>query len=135
VFINQQAAALAAGRQDKMWTFVETFYHEQGKEYTPYVTERYLDSIASQVPGLNLAKWHSERATGTFSAQVVSDDQAARKFGMHDTPGFAIGRTGHKLKDFVGRHIFMEFPGFGFMKYPVSLITTRDLESAIKGLA
>jgi protein-disulfide isomerase len=135
VFINQQDAALAAGTQDKMWTFVETFYHEQGKEYTPYVTERYLNGIADQVPGLNRARWHSERAAGIFSAQVVSDDQAARNFGMHDTPGFAIGRTKGKLKDYVGRIIFLEFPGFGVMKYPVSLITTQDLQKAIKELA
>jgi hypothetical protein len=134
VFINQQSAAIAAGKQDKMWTFAETFYHEQGREYTPYVTERYLDGIASQVPSLNLTQWHSERAPGTFSTQVVSDDQAARSFGMHDTPGFAIGHTGSKLKDFVGRIIFLEFPGFGMMKYPVSLITTQDLKNAIKEL-
>jgi hypothetical protein len=54
----------------------------------------------------------------------ISDNEAARNFGMHDTPGFAIGRTGSKLKDFVGRIIFLEFPGFGRMKYRVSLITS-----------
>jgi Thioredoxin len=34
-FLNQQSAAIAAGAQDKLWNFVETFYYEQGKEYTP----------------------------------------------------------------------------------------------------
>jgi protein-disulfide isomerase len=134
VFISQQAAALAAGEQDKTWTFVETFYHEQGKEYTPYVTERYLDGIASQVSGLKLARWHDERAAGNLSAQVVSDDHAARSFGMRDTPGFAIGRTGGKLKDFSGRIVFLEFAGFNMMRYPVALITTQDLKKAIKEL-
>jgi hypothetical protein len=30
---------------------------------------------------------------------------------------------------------FLEFPGFGRMKYPVSLITTHDLRKAVKELA
>jgi hypothetical protein len=30
VFKAQQLAALAAGKQDRMWNFIETFYHEQG---------------------------------------------------------------------------------------------------------
>ncbi len=40
-FLNQQTAAIASGAQGKLWNFVETFYYEQGEEYTPYVTERY----------------------------------------------------------------------------------------------
>jgi hypothetical protein len=31
VFKLQQVAALAAGAQDRMWNFIETFYHEQGR--------------------------------------------------------------------------------------------------------
>jgi protein-disulfide isomerase len=134
VFVSQQAAALSAGTQNKMWTFVEIFYHEQGKEYTPYVTERYLDGIAGQVEGLDLARWHTERATGVLSARIVADDRAARAIGFHDTPGFMIGRTGGTLEDFVGRTVILEFPGFGRMKYPVSLIDTQDIEKAIKAL-
>src|SRR5271166_1555338 len=38
-FRTQQIAALAAGKQNKMWNFVELFYHEQGKENTEYVNE------------------------------------------------------------------------------------------------
>ena len=41
-FKSQQAAALAAGKQAKMWNFIETFYHEQGAEDSGYVTEQYL---------------------------------------------------------------------------------------------
>ena len=51
-FLSQQAAALAAGTQDRLWHFIETFYHEQGQEHTPYVTQAYLDHIAGQVPSL-----------------------------------------------------------------------------------
>src|ERR1700692_3677029 len=55
VFKAQQVAALAAGKQGKLWNFVETFYHEQGEEDSGYATESYIQGIAKQVPGLNLA--------------------------------------------------------------------------------
>ena len=135
VFAPQQAAALAAGTQNKMWNFIETFYHEQGKEYTPYVTEQYLDGIASQVPGLNLAHWHHDRGNGRLSEQVLADDQTGRAVGFHDTPSFRIGRTGGKMKDFTGRYIILQFAGYSRMKHPVSLIDTQDLKKAIKELA
>ena len=57
VFKTQQVAAYAAGKQNKAWNFIETFYHEQGEEDSGYVTEKYIQGIASQVPGLNLAQW------------------------------------------------------------------------------
>src|ERR1700685_2396304 len=41
-FDIQQVAALAAGQQDKLWNFIELFYHEQGKEDSGYVTESFL---------------------------------------------------------------------------------------------
>ena len=47
IFKTQQIAALAAGKQNKMWNFVETFYHEQGEENTGYVTESYLQELAA----------------------------------------------------------------------------------------
>jgi len=135
VFVNQQAAALAAGAQNKLWNFIETFYYEQGKEYTQYVTESYLDGIASQTPGLNLTQWHHDRATGRRTEQVVTDDQAARSLGFRDTPAFRIGRTGGPLRSFSGRTVILEFAGFAKMKYPVSLIDTQDLQQAVAGLA
>ena len=50
-FKKQQVAALAAGKQNKTWYYIETFYHEQGEEDSGYVSENYLDGIAEQVPG------------------------------------------------------------------------------------
>ena len=47
-FMEQQGAALAAGRQDKLWNFIDVFYREQGPEFTGYVTDRFLHLIAVQ---------------------------------------------------------------------------------------
>jgi protein-disulfide isomerase len=98
VFKLQQVAALAAGKQSKAWDFIETFYHEQGEENTGYVTESYLQGIAQQVPGLNLAKWTSDRGEASLANEVASDAQAATNAGFTGTPAFLIGKTGGAMQ-------------------------------------
>lgn len=94
VFRTQQVAALAAGKQNRMWNFVETFYHEQGAEGSGYVTEKYLQGIASQVPGLNLSQWTSDRGDAALANQIATDAQAANNEGFNGTPSFLVGRSG-----------------------------------------
>ncbi len=98
VFKTQQIAALAAGRQNKMWNFLETFYHEQGEEGSGYVTESYLQNLAQQVPGLNLTTWTNDRSNPTLSNQVATDEQAANNNGFTGTPSFLVGKTGGAMK-------------------------------------
>jgi protein-disulfide isomerase len=93
VFKTQQIAALAAGKQNEMWNFVETFYHEQQEEGTGYVTENYIQGIAKQVPGLNLSRWSSDRNDPPLASQVISDAQLANNQGLNGTPAFLIGRS------------------------------------------
>ena len=100
VFKLQQIAALAAGKQQKMWDFVELFYHEQGEEDTGYVTESYLQGLAQQVPGLDLQQWTSERNEAELANQVTSDEQMANNVGFTGTPAFLIGKTGGAPKKF-----------------------------------
>ncbi|HEV7585152.1 MAG TPA: thioredoxin domain-containing protein [Solirubrobacteraceae bacterium] len=94
VFRTQQAAALAAGRQNKLWQFVETFYREQGEEGSGYVTEQYLQNLAQQVPGLSLAQWTAARGDQALISQITNDAQVASAQGFTGTPAFLIGKTG-----------------------------------------
>src|SRR5208282_830339 len=77
VFKTQQVAALAAGKQNKMWYFIELFYHEQGKEDSGYVTESYLQELARQVPGLNLIAWTVARNDTELANTISTDARAA----------------------------------------------------------
>jgi protein-disulfide isomerase len=97
-FRNQQIAALAAGKQNRMWYYIELFYHEQGEEGSGYVTEGYLQGLASQVPGLNLSDWSSARNETAFNDEVTTDAQAANQNGFTGTPSFLIGKTGGAMK-------------------------------------
>jgi protein-disulfide isomerase len=96
-FTTQQVAALAAGRQNRLWHYVELFYHEQGQEGTGYVTDAYLRGLAQQVPGLNLAKWQSARSDAALTDVVRSDATAANVVGASGTPTIVIkGPKGSK---------------------------------------
>lgn len=102
VFKEQQAAALAAGLQDKMWYYVELFYHEQGEEDSGYVTEAYLRGLAEQVPGLNLKQWEAQRSSQKLFEEVERNETEAGEQGFQGTPSFLLGRTGgplHKITE------------------------------------
>jgi len=94
VFKSQQIAAYAAGKQNKAWYYIETFYHEQGEEDSGYVNEKYLQGIASQVPGLNLTRWSSDRGDPELADEVENDKQIANNEGFTGTPSFLIGHSG-----------------------------------------
>jgi hypothetical protein len=148
-FYTQQVAALAAGAQNLLWNYIDTFMNEQGKEFTNYVTEAFVTGIAEQIPGLNIAEWEASR-TLTMAKIVETDLITARNVGFHDTPAFRIGLTGGPMKDFVGRHI--EIPHHKYIvrttpageryiagessewQHPVSLVEARDLRKAIEAL-
>jgi protein-disulfide isomerase len=93
VFQTQQVAALAAGMQNKMWNFIETFYHEQGEEDSGYVTEQYLHGLATQIPGLNVTLWSEDRYDPELATQVAAERQAATRARFRGTPTFLIGRS------------------------------------------
>jgi protein-disulfide isomerase len=94
IFQLQQVAALAAGRQNKLWEFIDLFYRKQQRENSGYVTERYLGELAEQVPGLNLIAWTAARTDATLASALTSDALAASNAGLRSTPSFVISRSG-----------------------------------------
>ena len=100
VFKIQQVAALAAGMQNRMWNFIETFYHEQGEEDSGYVTEQYLHGLASQIPGLNIALWQEDRYDPELATKVVAEARGAIRAHYRGTPTFLIGRSGGTMYRF-----------------------------------
>lgn len=94
VFKTQQIAAYAAGKQNKAWYFIETFYHEQGEEDSGYVTESYIQGIAKQVPGLNLVQWTNDRNDPELANEIETDKQIANNEGFNGTPSFLVGHSG-----------------------------------------
>lgn len=100
VFVAQHVAALAAGKQDRAWHFVETFYSEQGEEGTGYVSEAYLEGIASQIPDLDLPRWATERKDPELVREIAGDAEAAGNAGLTGTPSFLLGASGGAMRAF-----------------------------------
>lgn len=129
-FVKQQTAALAAGAQNRLWNYIDTFYHEQHSEFENYATETYLDNIARQIPGLNIAQWHTDRHTGRREEQTTQEDQTARTtLGLHVTPSFRIGKTHGTMHTFSG-HAVIKYGE----QHPIALPTTNDIAKAIEEL-
>jgi protein-disulfide isomerase len=100
VFIAQQVAALAAGRQSRAWHFIETFAAERGEENTGYVTDAFLRNIAGQIAGLDLPRWFDDRADRHLADEIAEDAEAAADAGVTGTPSFLIGTTGAAMTRF-----------------------------------
>jgi len=101
VFLAQQVAALAAGKQNRAWHYIETFYREQGEEGSGYVTDKFLEGIASEIPGLDLSQWNSDRSDPQLAREIAADEQAAENAALNGTPSFLIGRSGDAATTFV----------------------------------
>lgn len=102
VFFKQEMAALAAGRQAKLWNFVLTAVREQGEPRTNYVTSQFLDDIASQVPALKQSKWHDDKADARLSKRVALSVISGRTQGIRSTPGLVIAFTHNKVDPGIG---------------------------------
>ena len=108
VFLEQQAAALAAGKQNLMWHYVENFYHHQGAEGSGYVTPAFLKERAQEIPGLNIAKWEEERHNPKLTEEVEKDVEASGENGFNGTPSFLLVKAGKptkKLESFTNQQL------------------------------
>lgn len=105
-FFKQQIAALAAGWQHKMWTFIDLFYREQRPEFTRYADEAFLEGIAKQA-GVDLWRW-AENRESDWAGNIESDEMLAETKNMNSTPSFLIGPTGGEARSL--HHFSFEEP-------------------------
>jgi protein-disulfide isomerase len=82
------AAALAAGKQGRGWSYVELFYRNQGQEGSDYVNDEFLEAIAKGAGVKDVARWNEERES--FVPQVERTTSEAQQLGFSGTPSFAI---------------------------------------------
>jgi hypothetical protein len=108
-FRGQQIAALAAGQQGKMWTFIDLFYREQQPEFTNYADDDFLEGIAEQA-GVDLWQWADEREADGWVGMIEADEVLAwhKEVPGRSTPSFLIGPTGGEARPI--RHISLYEP-------------------------
>jgi protein-disulfide isomerase len=84
-FQTQQAAAYAAGKQNRFWNFAELFYRQQQTENSGYVDENFLTGLANQA-GVNVNQWKAARNDPSLVSQVNSDISTAQAQRVSATP-------------------------------------------------
>lgn len=100
--IPAAAAAIAAGRQDRGWSFVELFYRNQGVEASGYVTGEFLTEIARGAGVPDLSRWDRDRKSAAVLAQVKRESEEAQSLGMTGTPSFAVSGPATQGKEVLG---------------------------------
>jgi protein-disulfide isomerase len=85
VFLDQQTAALAAARQDRLWQFVALFLRQQGEPGGRYVTDAFLRGLARQA-GLDVHRFTRDRHDPGLREQVRRSARLATALGASGGP-------------------------------------------------
>jgi protein-disulfide isomerase len=91
-------AALAAGRQDRLWNVVELLYSNQGAENSGWASEELIHRIAAGVPGLDVERLDSDRGLEALRDQMARAKRQSQSAGVNGTPAFELGLTGSRLE-------------------------------------
>jgi protein-disulfide isomerase len=86
-------AAIAAGAQNRLWTFADLFYKNQGTENTGYVTDKFIENVATGAE-LDVAKLKADMSAPFVEEALGSAQNQAQEFGINSTPSFLI-QIGH----------------------------------------
>jgi protein-disulfide isomerase len=95
-------AAMAAGKQQRGWNYLEIFYHNQGKENSGYADDQFLEAVAKAAGVKNLAKWNEERHGPELKKELDAQTAQAQKYGFTGTPSFAIKGPGSNGIELLG---------------------------------
>jgi protein-disulfide isomerase len=113
---SMRAARLAgaAALQDRLWSFSDLFYRNQGVENSGYVTGRFLERLARATPGLDAERAFAERGSPPVTSLLSRAREEAGRLGVTSTPSF-----------------FLVTPGRPPQRLEVSALTTGALSNAI----
>jgi protein-disulfide isomerase len=82
-------AAVAAGRQDRLWPLVERLYRAQGAENSGWLSEARLRS-AARAAGLDLARFDRDRRSPAALAALRAAQREAQAAGVRATPTWVV---------------------------------------------
>jgi protein-disulfide isomerase len=91
--VTAARAAEAAGKQNKLWNFIDVFYNNQGEERSGYVTDAFLKKIGGAA-GVDTQKMLSDRQSPEVDQQIAEAQQEAQQAGVNSTPTFLIQKQG-----------------------------------------
>jgi protein-disulfide isomerase len=87
--VTAARAASAAGQQDKLWDFVDTFYANQGEENSGYVTDAFLGQVAGAAEA-DTAQLKQDMQSPAVDKELAEAQKMAKQGGVNSTPAFLI---------------------------------------------
>lgn len=86
--------AAAAGRQQKLWPFIDSFYASQQAENSGYATDAFLRRVATGVPGLDVVRAFRDRTLPAVAAELRDSRARAKRAKVQSTPAFFLSAAG-----------------------------------------
>lgn len=87
-------AALAAGRQNKLFNFTQLLYLNQGPENSGWLDDDLVARAAASIPGLDVPQVLDERDSGAVGDEADTVDEQAAADNVRGTPTILVGKTG-----------------------------------------
>ena len=91
--VRGATAALAAGRQDRLWQFVETVYGKQGAENSGWLDAEFVDTTATAV-GVARDRFDADQGSSPVQEAFQRVAVQAQAVGVRSTPTFLIRGPG-----------------------------------------
>ncbi len=91
-----RAAAIAAGRQNKLFNFTHLLYRNQGGENTGWLNDGMVTSAAASIPGLDVPRLLDEASSAGSDRQSSAYDAQATAANVDSTPTVFVGKSGTK---------------------------------------
>jgi protein-disulfide isomerase len=86
-------AAIAAGRQNKLFNFSQLLYLNQGQENTGWLDDSMIQSAAASIPGLDVQQLLTDSDSPAVTAAGKAYDTAAQSDQVTATPTLLVGSS------------------------------------------
>lgn len=96
--VKAAGVAAAAGKQDRLWSYVELLYRNQGQENTGWASDDLLEKVAKGAGQINWSQVLKDRSGADATAQLGAANSQATKYGVDATPTFLMGKSEDDLK-------------------------------------
>lgn len=93
-----RAAALAAGRQNRLFELMELLYYNQGAENTGWLDDGVINAAAHSLPGLDARRLETDSRSEHVRALAARFDAAASADAVQATPTVLVGKRAGRLR-------------------------------------
>jgi|SRR5215218_9655775 len=90
--------AAAASAQNRLWSFADAFYRDQGAENSGYATDAFLRRVLSKVGGVAVERAMTERDSRATDGVLVDARRVAAHLRVASTPSFYARRGSGPLR-------------------------------------